>query len=76
VVFSIRSIREETSQGHLVTEPLADGCIQSSGVALRLSTPAEALCGSLGSLGSGSKYQGQAGPTASRTHQDFPKRTD
>ena len=35
---------------------------------LRLSTPAERL---YGSPELGSKYQGQAGPTASRFHQDF-----
>jgi deoxycytidine triphosphate deaminase len=73
VVLSDRSIREEISQGRLVIDAPADGCIQPSSVDLRLSTPAEAL---YGSPGMGSKHQGQEGPTASRAHQDFQKRTD
>jgi len=40
---------------------------------LRLTTAAERL---YGSPELGSKYQGQTGPTASRAHQDFPRRSD
>lgn len=73
MVLSDRSIREEIARDRLVIDPLDDGCIQSSSVDVRLSTPAERLygCPELGS-----KYQGQTEPTASRAHQDFGQKPD
>ena len=65
---SYRIMKEQIAKRRMVIKPLDSASVQIS--SLRLTSPVERL---YGSTGLGSKYQGQAGPTATRYYQEFTK---
>ena len=73
MLLSDRDIRAEIDGGRVVLEPYDKEMVQPSSVDVRidryfrLSSPAEQPYGTV----LGSRYQGQRGPTASRSFQGF-----
>ena len=73
MILSDVDIRKEIAAGRIQIEPFDEACVQPSSVDLHadsqlLPSPAE---NPYGSKETGSKYQGQRGPTASRFFEEF-----